>query len=254
MRQYLHVFIVTSICFFSACSDDQDQINEVSSDTDDLLEESVASTIGPEENREIDQQIALQEANERAKLKSEEKTPETTQPPPSPPPISEFKTIEWTDLMPKEDIEALENPPSYVTEVEDGSEEDKISGQLQNAISAATNDRYQQALVSTRVIQEMDGKAIRLPGFIVPLEFDEEQTITQFFLVPFFGACIHLPPPPPNQIILVDYPKGIQLEALYDPFWVSGVIKVELVENATATAAYTMRMYHFEPYTDLPSE
>ncbi|TQV70604.1 DUF3299 domain-containing protein [Exilibacterium tricleocarpae] len=165
-------------------------------------------------------------------------------------PKSAFKTIEWTDLMPKEDLDALLNPPGYVTDIEDGSVEEQISSQIQNTIAAASDDRYQQALVSTRVVPKMNGQAIRIPGFIVPLEFDDEQTITQFFLVPFFGACIHLPPPPPNQIVFVDYPEGLKLTALYDPFWVSGVVETSLTENDIATAAYSLKMQYFEEYTD----
>ena len=103
---------------------------------------------------------------------------------------SSFKTIEWTELMPKEDLEILLNPPSYINDIEDGSFEDQISSQVANALAAASDDPYQQALSSTRIVQEMDGQAIRIPGFIVPLEFDDEQTITQFFLVPL--SLIHI--------------------------------------------------------------
>lgn len=168
----------------------------------------------------------------------------------TPTPASAYNTVEWTDLMPKEDLDALLNPPNYVTDVEEGSFEDQISNQIQNAFSAASDDRYQQALISTRIIPEMDGQAIRIPGFIVPLEFDEELTTTQFFLVPFFGACIHVPPPPPNQIIFVNYPKGFKLISLYQPFWISGILKTSLVENEMATAAYSMQMQSFEVYTE----
>lgn len=161
-----------------------------------------------------------------------------------------FQTIQWTDLIPDEDLEALLNPPDYLDEIEDGSEEDQIGGSIQMSKVDPGEDRYQQALVSTRVIDEMDGQSIRIPGFIVPLEFDDEQTITQFFLVPFFGACIHVPPPPPNQIILVNYPKGLKLTALYDPFWISGVIKTSLIENNVATAAYVMELHAYEEYTE----
>lgn len=165
-------------------------------------------------------------------------------------PKNAFKTVKWTDLMPKEDLDALLNPPSYVTNVKDGSIEDQIRSKIQNTIAAANDDRYQQALVSTRVVNEMDGRPIRIPGFIVPLEFDDEQTITQFFLVPFFGACIHVPPPPPNQIVFVQYPEGLKLEALNDPFWISGVVETSLIENELATAAYTLKMHYLEEYVE----
>ena len=161
-----------------------------------------------------------------------------------------FKTIEWTDLIPQEDLDALLNPPSYLDDIEDGSFEDQISSQVQNSIAAASDDRYQQALVSTRVVTEMNNQSVRIPGFIVPLEFDDDQTITQFFLVPFFGACIHVPPPPPNQIIFVDFPQGLKLEALYEPFWISGLLQASLMENELATAAYRMKMQEYEVYAE----
>lgn len=159
-----------------------------------------------------------------------------------------YKTIEWTDLIPKGDLDALLNPPKYITDVEDGSFEDQISNQMTNKIADANSDAYQQALSSTKVLAEMDGKFLRIPGFIVPLDFDDNQTITEFFLVPFFGACIHVPPPPPNQIIYVKYPKGVKVDALYDPFWISGILHTSLIENDTATSAYSMTMHAFEKY------
>lgn len=164
--------------------------------------------------------------------------------------LKEFKTIEWVDLMPQEDLDAILNPPSYISEIEDGSPEDQISSQIQSSIAAANDDRYQQALVSTTIKAEMDGQAIRIPGYIVPLEFDDDQVVTEFFLVPFFGACIHVPPPPPNQIIYVNYSEGFKLEALYNPFWVSGILKTSLIENDVATAAYAMDVHHLEPYKE----
>tara|TARA_A100001011_G_C14036181_1_gene725845 strand:- start:24 stop:650 length:627 start_codon:yes stop_codon:yes gene_type:complete len=164
--------------------------------------------------------------------------------------ISNYETIDWIDLIPKEDLDILLNPPSYITDVEDGSIEDKIGSQLKTDPVAVENDRYQQALISKSIKPEMDEKKVRVPGFIVPLEFNDEQIITEFFLVPYFGACIHMPPPPPNQIIYVKYPKGLILEALYHPFWISGKLKTSLIENDMATAAYTLDMENYEPYSE----
>ena len=96
----------------------------------------------------------------------------------------------------------------------------------------------------------MNNQAIKIPGFIVPLEFNQDQSVTQFFLVPFFGACIHQPPPPPNQIIFVNYPQGLALNSLYDPFWISGLLRTSLVEHEMAVAAYSLQMTSFEPYTE----
>ena len=178
-----------------------------------------------------------------------------------------FMSANWTDLMPKDDLEALLNPPEYLNDIEENSAEDQIASTnsivndvadvLANAVAQKNgiqpeqkNSAYQQALTSTRIVDGVDNLAIRLPAFIVPLEFDEDQRVTQFFMVPFFGACIHLPPPPPNQTIFVNYPGGLTLESLYEPYWVSGIINTSLIENDTATAAYTMEVHALEIYSE----
>ncbi|AQA18597.1 hypothetical protein BST95_10480 [Halioglobus japonicus] len=161
-----------------------------------------------------------------------------------------FKTIEWVELIPAEDLEVLMNPPEYITNVEDGSMEDQISSQIQNTLAAADNDRYQQALVSTQVNAEMDGAMVRVPGFIVPLEFNEQQVVTQFFLVPYFGACLHMPPPPPNQIILVNSPQGVEIEGLGAPYWVRGKLSTTISDNEIATSAYALALHDYELYTE----
>ncbi|MEL7398998.1 MAG: DUF3299 domain-containing protein [Pseudomonadota bacterium] len=162
----------------------------------------------------------------------------------------QYRTIDWLDLLPKKDLDALLNPPEYINNVEEGSAADQISNQISNTIAAASDDAYQQALASTSIKPEMHDQDVRIPGFIVPLEFDDDQTITEFFLVPFFGACIHVPPPPPNQIIYAKYPEGLKLEALYDPFWITGTLKATITENDMATSAYAIDMSGYEAYTE----
>ena len=159
-----------------------------------------------------------------------------------------YKTAHWDDLIPPDDLDALVNPPMYLMEIEDGSLEDQIGGEIQKQLMENSDSRYQQALVSTKVMPEMDGQSIRIPGFVVPLEFNDDQVITEFFLVPYFGACIHTPPPPPNQIIYVNAPQGLTLEYLSDPFWISGTISTKLVENDMASAAYSLKMDSYELY------
>jgi hypothetical protein len=160
-----------------------------------------------------------------------------------------YRTIEWTDLMPQDDLDAIINSPDYLDDIIDGSAEDLIGSEVQKA-EDAKDSRYQQALKSTRVVNKFNNQSVRIPGFVVPLEFDDEQTITQFFLVPYFGACIHMPPPPPNQLIYVSYPEGLKLDALYDPFWVTGLLKTSLIENETAISAYAIDVYSIMPYID----
>ncbi len=103
--------------------------------------------------------------------------------------------------------------------------------------------------------QELDGGTYRVPGFITPIEFDNEK-ITQFFLVPTGGACVHTPPPPANQIILVDFPEGLKIRSMYEPVWVEGKMSVEATSNdvlysdgeAAIDSAYTMKATLIEDY------
>lgn len=173
----------------------------------------------------------------------------------------EYTYIEWTDLLPDEDLKALENPPEYLADIEDGSEDDQLLGQLKtdsisssaidaNAASNTVEDNYQQALTSKNIRPEFNGRNIQIPGFIVPIIFDDDQTVTTFFLVPFFGACLHMPPPPPNQIIYAEYEPGIQLESLYDAFLISGTVWTSLVENDMASAAYSITVSEIKPYVE----
>lgn len=158
---------------------------------------------------------------------------------------SNYQTLDWTELMPADDLEALWNPPDYINELPEGSPLDNVDASNEEFSPA---DPYQSALVSTRVVEDLVGEKVNLPGFIVPLEFDESMTVTQFFLVPYFGACIHLPPPPPNQMVLVDYPEGIEVSGLYTAFWISGELESEITENSLGTSAYRMQMDSFETY------
>jgi hypothetical protein len=162
----------------------------------------------------------------------------------------EFRTVEWVDLIPPEVLEILLNPPSYIAEIEDGSAEDQITSQIKNTLAEKEEDAYQQALASTDVNPALNGQKIRIPGFVVPLEFDDEQVISQFFLVPYFGACLHMPPPPPNQIILVDAPDGVQMSALYEPFWLEGEVTTTVTENDMAKSAYSMELHSLLPYSE----
>ena len=163
---------------------------------------------------------------------------------------SAFTTVDWADLIPPEVLEILLNPPSYIAEIEDGSAEDQITSQMKNTLADQEEDAYRRALASTDVNPAMDGQKIRIPGFVVPLEFDEDQTISQFFLVPYFGACLHMPPPPPNQIILVDAPEGVQMSALYEPFWLEGEVSTVVTENDMAKSAYAMQLHKLPPYSE----
>jgi uncharacterized protein len=95
---------------------------------------------------------------------------------------------------------------------------------------------------------EILGQHVRVPGYIVPLQFDG-MVVTEFLLVPTAGACIHTPPPPANQLIHVKYPKGYPLRGLYDPVWIDGTLRAETHSELVSysdgqrivASSYTMR-------------
>ena len=163
--------------------------------------------------------------------------------------VVSYRTLSWSELLPADDLDAMMNPPDYLGDIAEGSAADQLGGQAEGAIAGASNSRYQQALSSERVVESLNSQWVRLPAFIVPLEFDDDYRITEFFLVPYFGACIHMPPPPPNQIVYATYPEGFELDALYDPKWVSGLLQTTLTEGDTATAAYAMTVNSISEYT-----
>ncbi len=99
-----------------------------------------------------------------------------------------------------------------------------------------------------RVRIDLNDKKVRIPGFIVPVDFGNTQVVTRFLLVPYFGACIHEPPPPPNQTIYAEFEPGYKLESLWDPFWIEGDISVFRVVESLATASYTLRAEKIEPF------
>ena len=71
------------------------------------------------------------------------------------------------------------------------------------------------------LVSTFNGRQVRIAGFVVPLGFDQTE-VNEFLLVPFVGACIHVPPPPPNQIILVKSSEPVEIGGLFDPVWVTG--------------------------------
>jgi len=141
--------------------------------------------------------------------------------------------LDWLELMPAEDRKALEEMP----EIEhDSPENDGFSDQGGLKQGAG----LPAVMYSAKTVPSLNGKQVRLGGYPVPLETDSLGRSTEFFLVPYPGACIHVPPPPPNQIVMVRYPTGIMLDDIYAPLWVDGTLQIEPVSNDLADAAYAI--------------
>ena len=84
---------------------------------------------------------------------------------------------------------------------------------------------------------ELDGRPIRLPGYIIPFDTVAEG-VTTFMLVPYVGACIHTPPPPPNQLVFVSTAEPWPNESLWDAIWVEGRLSAKPFSTAIGEAGY----------------
>ena len=121
--------------------------------------------------------------------------------------------------------------------------------QMSDALSAESAPAAKQDLPNAPVVKSLDGQSVRLPGYIVPLEVSEEGRTTEFLLVPYFGACIHVPPPPSNQIVHVTSEVGVKLDELYQPYWIEGAMQVKASTSELADAGYQMaaqKIYVYE--------
>lgn len=106
-----------------------------------------------------------------------------------------------------------------------------IDGLLAQRVEIAEK-RRERALTANA---ELNGKNIRMPGYLLPLEFKEKK-VTEFLLVPWVGACIHTPPPPANQIVHVKLTNGFETDGnMFTPVWVDGTIQAE---NANPELSY----------------
>ncbi len=99
------------------------------------------------------------------------------------------------------------------------------------------------------VRKDLNGRRIQIAGFIVPLDFEAAE-ISEFMLVPYFGACIHTPPPPPNQIIYVQMSRKFRLKGLSRPVLVTGPLSTKIKKSDIANTGYTMFAERIELYKE----
>jgi len=201
-------------------------------------------------------------------------------------PAHAARELEWQDLMPE--VPAFDNPfvgmgadqlvdLGYIARVRelqasgDYTEDDEIVQEADDLARQLTEQgvdvedllargraiAVQQQELRGTVVETLDGQHVRMPGYVLPLEFDGEK-VTEFLLVPFVGACIHVPPPPPNQIVHVFHPQGFENQGLFTPVWVEGTIATEasnaelfLVDgNSQVSTGYTMQAMGVEEYDE----
>ena len=123
-----------------------------------------------------------------------------------------YLTLTWDDLMPAGEWER-----------HDRLIEDYFNAPIQEG---STQDQAIQ-FGAYNVVSSLDGQKIRLPGFVIPFDFGEGQRISEFLLAPYFGACIHTPPPPPNPIVYVTTEKPVRFDTIWAPIWAEGTLQTK---------------------------
>lgn len=150
---------------------------------------------------------------------------------------ADVRELQWSDLLP-----ADAPPPPPPMAIHDMS-------QLADVLAAENGPAAAQQSPAAPVVKALDGIQAKLPGYIVPLDMSEEGRVIEFLLVPYFGACIHVPPPPSNQIVHATSELGVKVDELYQPFWIEGLLRVEHASSELAEAGYRMdaqKIYFYE--------
>lgn len=155
------------------------------------------------------------------------------------PPDGLARELSWDDLIP-----ADWQPETLMEEydAQNLSDEDPRAQELM--------DKLKALWAEAPVVEALNDRQVRLPGFVVPLESDAS-SISEFLLVPYFGACIHVPPPPANQTILVTTPEDLPYEGdLFDTVWVEGRMRVEPFSDELGDAGYRIEQASVSVYEE----
>ncbi|NKF50269.1 DUF3299 domain-containing protein [Shewanella sp. WXL01] len=162
-----------------------------------------------------------------------------------------YQELVWDALMPADELEIILNPPEEIYNIEDGASNDNIDSLQELAKNGGEIGRYYQALTSARVVDSFNNADIKIPGFIVPLVYNEQDKLTEFFIVPYYGACLHMPPPPPNQMLYSKVEEGIDIMAsTYSPYWFEGTMAIAMTERDIGSAAYQLDVDTIVPYVE----
>jgi hypothetical protein len=139
-----------------------------------------------------------------------------------------FVELDWLQMLPADELEQLQ----------DGGSVNHFGDQRMTQVG------------SSRVVKGVLGRKIKLPGYVVPLEMDDSGRVSEFFLVPYYGACIHVPPPPPNQMVYVRLSRPLAVPDIWKAYWIEGELSDLKTRTPSADAAYFMEEARLAPYED----
>jgi hypothetical protein len=148
------------------------------------------------------------------------------------------QTLNWKDLVPA-GYDPNELIKMYNREAMALKDNDPRAAQL--------SEKYRKLWEEAPVVASLNNKTVKLSGFLVTLEGDGK-AVSEFLLVPYFGACIHVPPPPSNQIVLVRTGhKPFKVNQMFQTVSVTGRLKTEPSRNDLASSSYVIEATLVEP-------
>jgi len=150
-------------------------------------------------------------------------------------PDAPAETLSWRDLMPEEELQALEA-------LNDGSADPSLMAQFSG------QSPIENQMGTFNAVEDLDRLMVRMPGYILPLDYATQGEASEFLLLPYHGACVHYPPPPPNQIVYLRSPEPIQFSSLWEPVWVEGRMEIQRIDTDLAASAYAMTVRSVTPY------
>jgi len=138
--------------------------------------------------------------------------------------------IDWDDLIPGSDGGTMDQV--------------RTRGVIQHGQLDTPFEQDTGGEISTKY----SGKRVRIAGYLVPLDL-EGRAVRQALLVPYVGACIHIPPPPPNQLILITSELSYESRSLFEPVWVAGEFDAVATNTRFAQSGYSLTAEEITPYS-----
>ncbi len=156
----------------------------------------------------------------------------------------EPKVIAWPDLMPQTEQPVMPEDLDFGDDdlTDDQTYDPDLGGVVEHGMTPAPD-----LADTTNVVEELNDVQVKIAGYVLPLDFEETE-VKEFLFVPYVGACIHVPPPPPNQIIYVTSDEGIEVGGMYEPMWITGTLQTASLSSDLADVGYMMTLDETEPY------
>jgi len=169
---------------------------------------------------------------------------------------AEAETLIWEDLMPEGEDKLLAELYTEFYEDQEKQFRDQLTlsqaakaeGDVMSLIDEGSAQDKMDQIGTYNVVEDLNGARIRLPGYVVPLDFNAASEYNEFLLVPYFGACLHTPPPPPNQIVFIKSDPATKIANINEPVWVEGVMKTGQFGSDLGNSAYELTLAKLEPY------